>query len=219
MLARSPYIYGEALARLTEIPAFNDPLNGPGVRLSVLRNDKLPLKVALKFLNKYIDEKESLKGNTDRKLFMKRVEAGSLIAKMAARKDLPPEMLKKLAKTSDNAEVLADVAMNVNTPPPTLRILAKERDFAIKLAVAKNPSSPISALITVLKTAKTEFPDDTGRHNRQRQQLADAVQDNPNYTIAGRVKAGASDLLRRLVKEELEAVFREKGIKIDETSA
>jgi hypothetical protein len=103
--------------------------------------------------------------------------------------------------------------MNTNTPPDVLSDLAKDRTFMIKLAVAKNPSSPMAALATVLKTAKTDFPDDTGRHNRQRQQLADAVQNNPNYTMTGRIKAGASDLLRRLVKEELEAVLREKGIK------
>ena len=75
------------------------------------------------------------------------------------------------------------------------------------------------ALVTVLKTAKTDFPDDTGRHNRQRQQIADAVQNNPNYTMKARFWRGASDLVRKLFKEELEAVFREKGIKIDETSA
>jgi len=167
--------------------------------------------VALKYLDKYlaIPQEPRQKGEA----YRKQAEAFNMIRGMASRKDLPAEMLKKLATTSNDAEVLTDVAMNVNTPPPTLRILAKERDFATKLAVAKNPSSPMAALATVLKTAKTDFPDDTGRHNRQRQQLADAVQNNPNYTIAGRVKAGASDLLRRLVKEELEAVLREKGIK------
>ena len=212
LLARSPYIHGEALARLTEIPVFNEPgFEGQRVRYNVLSNDKLPLEIALKFLDKYvaISQEPKQKGEA----YKKQIEAQTMIRYMASRKDLPAEMLKKLATTSNDTEVLTDVAMNVNTPPPTLTILAKERDFPIKLAVAKNPSSPMSALITVLKTAKTEFPDDTGRHNRQRQQLADAVQNNPNYTIAGRVKAGASDLLRRLVKEELEAVLREKGIK------
>ncbi len=212
LLAINPYIHGEALARLTEIPVFNDPSwDGKRVRHNVLSNDKLPLEIALKFLNKYvaIPQEPRQKGEA----YQKQAEAQSMIRYMASRKDLPAEMLEKLATTSNDAEVLIDVAINVNTPPRTLRILAKERDFAIKLAVAKNPSSPISALITVLKTAKTEFPDDTGRDNRRRQRLADEVQNNPNYTIAGRVKAGASDLLRRLVKEELEAVLREKGIK------
>jgi hypothetical protein len=212
LLARSPYIHGEALARLTEIPVFNEPgFEGQRVRYNVLSNDKLPLEIALKFLDKYvaIPQQPRQKGEA----YKKQAEAQSMIRYMASRKDLPAEMLEKLATTSNDTEVLTDVAMNVNTPPRTLRILAKERDFAIKLAVAKNPSSPISALITVLKTAKTEFPDDTGRDNRRRQRLADAVQNNPNYTIAGRVKAGASDLLRRLVKEELKAVLREKGIK------
>ena len=211
LLARSPHIHGEALARLTEIPAFNDPIYGNMVRANVLLNDKLPLNLALRYLDKYlaIPQEPRQKGEA----YRKQAEALNAIRDMASRKDLPAEMLKKLATTSNDAIVLTDVAMNVNTPPPTLRILAKERGFAIKLAVAKNPSSPMAALATVLKTAKTDFPDDTGRHNRQRQQLADAVQNNPNYTIASRVKAGASDLLRRLVKEELEAVLREKGIK------
>ena len=212
LLAINPYIHGEALARLTEIPVFNDPSwDGKRVRHNVLSNDKLPLEIALKFLNKYvaIPQEPRQKGEA----YQKQAEAQSMIRYMASRKDLPAEMLEKLATTSNDTEVLIDVAINVNTPPRTLRILAKERDFAIKLAVAKNPSSPISALITVLKTAKTEFPDDTGRDNRRRQRLADEVQNNPNYTIAGRVKAGASDLVRKLVKEELEAVLREKGIK------
>ena len=212
LLARSPYIHGEALARLTEIPVFNEPgFESQRVRYNVLSNDKLPLEIALKFLDKYvaIPQQPRQKGEA----YKKQVEAQTMIRYMASRKDLPAEMLKKLATTSNDTEVLTDVAMNVNTPPDVLSNLAKDREFMIKLAVAKNPSSPVAALATVLKTAKTEFPDDTGRDNRRRQQLADAVQNNPNYTIAGRVKAGASDLLRRLVKEELEAVFREKGIK------
>lgn len=212
LLARSPYIHGEALARLTEIPVFNEPgFEGQRVRYNVLSNDKLPLEIALKFLDKYvaIPQQPRQKGEA----YKKQVEAQTMIRYMASRKDLPAEMLKKLATTSNDTEVLTDVAMNVNTPPDVLSNLAKDREFMIKLAVAKNPSSPVAALATVLKTAKTEFPDDTGRDNRRRQQLADAVQNNPNYTIAGRVKAGASDLLRKLVKEELEAVLREKGIK------
>lgn len=212
LLARSPYIHGEALARLTEIPVFNESdWNGQRVRHNVLSNDKLPLEIALKFLDKYvaIPQEPRQKGEA----YQNQAEAQSMIRYMASRKDLPAEMLEKLATTSNDAEVLTDVAMNVNTPPRTLRILAKKRDFAIKLAVAKNPSSPISALITVLKTAKTEFPDDTGRDNRRRQQLADAVQNNPNYTMKSRFWRGASDLLRKLVKEELKAVLREKGIK------
>lgn len=212
LLARSPYIHGEALARLTEIPVFNEPgFEGQRVRYNVLSNDKLPLEIALKFLDKYvaIPQQPRQKGEA----YKKQVEAQTMIRYMASRKDLPAEMLKKLATTSNDTEVLTDVAMNVSTPPDVLSNLAKDREFMIKLAVAKNPSSPVAALATVLKTAKTEFPDDTGRDNRRRQQLADAVQNNPNYTIAGRVKAGASDLLRKLVKEELEAVLREKGIK------
>jgi hypothetical protein len=212
LLAINPYIHGEALARLTEIPVFSGSnWFRQRVRYSVLSNDKLPLEIALKFLDKYvaIPQEPKQKG----KAYQEQVEAQIMIRYMASRKDLPAEMLKKLATTSNDAEVLTDVAMNVNTPPRTLRILAKERGFATKLAVAKNPSSPISALITVLKTAKTDFPDDTGRHNRQRQQLADAVQNNPNYTMKSRFWRGASDLVKKLVKEELEAVLREKGIK------
>ena len=204
--------HGEGLARLTEIPVFNESdWNGQRVRYNVLSNDKLPLEIALKFLDEYvaIPQEPRQKGEA----YQKQVEAQSMIRYMASRKDLPAEMLEKLATTSNDAEVLTDVAMNVNTPPPTLRILAKQRDFAIKLAVAKNPSSPMSALVTVLKTAKTEFPDDTGRDNRRRQQLADAVQSHPNYTMKARFWRGASDLVRKLVKEELEAVLREKGIK------
>ncbi len=222
LLARSPYIHGEALARLTEIPAFNVPdWDGKRVRYNVLSNDKLPLEIALKFLDKYVDMLQDPgafirpAGGVDRRRERSILleEAETMIRYMASRKDLPAEMLEKLATISNDTEVLTDVAMNVNTPPDVLSDLARDRTFMIKLAVAKNPSSPMAALATVLKTAKTEFPDDTGRHNRQRQQLADAVQNNPNYTIAGRVKAGASDLLRRLVKEELKAVLREKGIK------
>jgi len=209
LLSQNPYIDDKALFRLTKIPVFNDPREGYRVRVNVLKNDKLPLEIALEFLDKYIDELSS----QDELSFRARTEAESMLRNMASRKDLPAEMLKKLATTSNDAEVLTDVAMNVNTPPPTLRILAKERYFPIKLAVAKNPSSPMSALMTVLKTAKTDFPDDTGRHNRQRQQLADAVQNNPNYTMKARFWRGASDLVRKLVKEELEAVLREKGIK------
>jgi len=211
LLARSPHIHGEALARLTEIPAFNHPIYGDMVRANVLSNDKLPLNLALRYLDKYlaIPQEPRQKGEA----YRKQAEALNAIRDMASRKDLPAEMLEKLATTSNDAEVLTDVAMNTNTPPDVLSDLAKDRTFMIKLAVAKNPSSPMTALATVLKTAKTDFPDDTGRHNRQRQQLADAVQNNPNYTMTGRIKAGASDLLRRLVKEELEAVLREKGIK------
>lgn len=210
LLAASPYIRGEDLARLTEVPAFSDPKE-QGIRTVILRNDKLPLEVALKYLDKYlaIPQEPRQKGEA----YRGQAEAFSMIQDMSSREDLPAEMLKKLATTSNDARVLANVAMNVNTPPPTLRILAKERGFATKLAVAKNPSSPMSALVTVLKTAKTEFPDDTGRHNRQRRQLADAVQNNPNYTMKARFWRGASDLVRKLVKEELEAVLREKGIK------
>ena len=209
LLTENPYIDGKSLARLTKIPVFNDPNEGYRVRINVLKNDKLPLEIALGFLDKYIDKLSSQDGLS----FRARTEAESVLRNMASRKDLPAEMLKKLSITSNDAEVLTDVAMNTNTPPDVLSDLAKDRTFMIKLAVAKNPSSPMAALATVLKTAKTDFPDDTGRHNRQRQQLADAVQNNPNYTMTGRVKAGASDLLRRLVKEELEAVLREKGIK------
>ena len=209
LLSQNPYIDDRALFRLTRIPVFNDPKEGYRVRVNVLKNDKLPLKVALEFLDKYIDKLSS----QDELSFSMRAEAESVLRNMASRKDLPAEMLKKLATTSNDAEVLTDVAMNVNAPPDILSDLARDRTFAIKLAVAKNPSSPMAALATVLKTAKTDFPDDTGRDNRRRQQLADAVQNNPNYTIASRVKAGASDLLRRLVKEELKAVLREKGIK------
>ena len=209
LLSQNPYIDDRALFRLTRIPVFNDPKEGYRVRVNVLKNDKLPLKVALEFLDKYIDKLSS----QDELSFSMRAEAESVLRNMASRKDLPAEMLKKLATTSNDTEVLTDVAMNVNTPPDVLSDLARDRTFAIKLAVAKNPSSPMAALATVLKTAKTDFPDDTGRDNRRRQQLADAVQNNPNYTIASRAKAGASDLLRRLVKEELKAVLREKGIK------
>jgi len=214
LLSRSPYIHAEALVRLTEIPAFINHDDSSSVRMSVLGNDKLPLKVALKYLDKYIEERKSLSSqDRDRESFLKRVEADNVIEDMASRKDLPPEMLKKLAKTSDSAKVLSDVGMNVNTPPDVLLDLATERIFMIKMAVAKNPSSPANVLTALLKSIKKDVLDGTGRGKRRAEQLTSAVQNNPNYTIAGRVKAGASDLLRRLVKEELEAVLREKGIK------
>ena len=212
LLSRSPYISGKSLARLTKIPAFTDRSRAQQrVIYNVLSNDKLPLEVALKFLNKYLavmQDPESFGGPMGRL----QAEAQTVIEYISSRKDLPPEVLEKLSN-SNSAPVLADVAMNVNTPPDVLTKLAGERIFMVKIAVAKNPSSPVEALTKLIKTVN-RGDRMTGRDQR----IIDAVQDNPNYTIAGRAKAGAAGLFRRLVKEELEAVLRERGIKTDETS-
>jgi len=207
LLSRSPYISGESLARLTKIPAFTRERRQhvrQRVIYSVLSNDKLPLEVALKFLNKYLavmQEPESFGGHLGRL----QAEAQTVIEYISSRKDLPPEVLERLSN-SNSGPVLADVAMNINTPPDVLIKLAGERIFMVKMAVAKNPSSPVEALTKLIKTAN-RGDRTTGRDQR----IIDAVQDNPNYTMAGRAKVGATDLFRRLVREELEAVLRERN--------
>ena len=215
LLSRSPYISGESLARLTKIPAFRLERRQhvrQRVIYNVLSNDKLPLEVALKFLNKYLavmQEPESFGGHLGRL----QAEAQTVIEYIASRKDLPPEVLERLSN-SNSAPVLADVASNVNTPPDVLTKLAGERVFMVKMAVAKNPSSPAKALTKMFKEIAM-----AGRDTGRDQRLLDAIKAHPNYAKFSVMAPMAMSLggelakrkFRKLFREELEAVLRERN--------
>jgi hypothetical protein len=215
LLSRNPYISGESLARLTKIPAFRLERRQhvrQRVIYSVLSNDKLPLEVALKFLNKYLaamQEPESFGGHLGRL----QAEAQAVIEYIASRKDLPPEVLERLSN-SNSAPVLADVASNVNTPPDVLIKLAGERVFMVKMAVAKNPSSPAKALTKMFKEIAM-----AGRDTGRDQRLLNAIKAHPNYAKFSVMAPMAMSLggelakrkFRKLFREELEAVLRERN--------
>ena len=217
LLSRSPYISGESLARLTKIPAFTSErrqYQRQTVIYNVLSNHKLPLEVALKFLNKYLAvmQDPNAKSRSGYR-GMLQAEAPAVIQYIASRKDLPPEMLERLSNSND-ALVLGDVASNVNTPPDVLIKLAGERMFMIKMAVAKNPSSPAKALTKIFKEVAM-----AGRDTDRDQRLLDAIKVHPNYAKFSVMAPMAMSLggelakrkFRKLFREELEAVLRERN--------
>ena len=222
LLSRNPYISGESLVRLTKIPAFTRERRRhvrQRVVYSVLSNDKLPLEVALKFLNKYLAVEQgrmqfdSRRGGLFAPTGAMRAEAQTVIEYIASRKDLPPEALERLSN-SNSAPALADVASNVNTPPDVLTKLAGERVFMVKMAVAKNPSSPAKALTKMFKEIVM-----AGRDTGRDQRLLDAIKAHPNYAKFSVMAPMAMSLggelakrkFRKLFREELEAVLRERN--------
>jgi hypothetical protein len=222
LLSRNPYISGESLARLTKIPAFRLERRQhvrQRVIYNVLSNDKLPLEVALKFLNKYLAVEQgrlrfdSRRGGMVAPTGAMQAEAQTVIEYIASRKDLPPEVLERLSN-SNSAPVLADVASNVNTPPDVLIKLAGERVFMVKMAVAKNPSSPAKALTKMFKEIAM-----AGRDTGRDQRLLNAIKAHPNYAKFSVMAPMAMSLggelakrkFRKLFREELEAVLRERN--------
>ena len=199
-IAKNLNTSGKALASLVDSEVYN---MHDYVRNAVINNEKLPMETTLKILERYIDMDMTPPPRLAGILSAEQSQGLTMVRAIASRKDLAEETLTRLSKY-DDAYVQADVAMNKRTPPDTLDDLASSEHNLVKIAVAKNPSTTAATLVKMSKDNKEAG----GTRSVRLQRVIEA---NPNYTMAGRAKAGAADLFRRLVREELEAALRERN--------
>lgn len=199
-IAANPNTSGKALASLVDSEVYN---MHDYVRNAVINNEKLPMETTLKILERYIDMDMTPPPRLAGILSAEQSQGLTMVRAIASRKDLAEETLVRLSKY-DDAYVQADVAMNKRTPPDTLDDLASSKYNVVKMAVAKNPSTTAATLVKMTK-------DNKEARGIRSMRLQGAIEANPNYTMAGRAKAGAADLFRRLVREELEAALRERN--------
>jgi len=119
-----------------------------------------------------------------------------VVERLAQRRDLPKSIAMRLAD-HESAQVRYWLAWGTRGQAPEVLIkLASDEEERVRREVAQHLSAPLEALKILVK-------DPEPRVRR-------AARNNHNWTMLSRAQLGASDLYKRIFKEELEAALREK---------
>jgi len=119
-----------------------------------------------------------------------------VVERLAQRGDLPKSIAMRLAD-HESAEVRRWLAWGTRRHTPEVLIkLASDEDERVRRAVAQHLNAPLEALKILVKDPEPRVRALAGEHH--------------NWTMLGRAQLGASDLYKRIFKEELEAALREK---------
>ena len=119
----------------------------------------------------------------------------SVVEQLAQRKDLPKSIAMRLTDHK-SAKVRYWLAWGTRGAPEVLVKLASDEEEGVRREVAQHVETPIEALKILVKDPEPRVRAAAKKHH--------------NWTMLGRASAGASDLYKRIFKEELEAALREK---------
>ena len=113
------------------------------------------------------------------------------------RRDLPKNVLMRLANHK-GVDVRKSLVRHAGSDHPEILIkLASDEDHKVRFEVAASMYAPVEALKILVDDPEP------------RVELA--ARGNQNYTMLGRAGASVSDLYKRMFKEEIEAVLRERS--------
>ncbi|BAY86254.1 hypothetical protein NIES267_57600 [Calothrix parasitica NIES-267] len=87
---------------------------------------------------------------------------------LSYRNDIPTNILKKIARRSDDYRILERIALNPNCDVETLEILAEDIDYGVRSNVARNTKTPLHIL--------EKLAEDSYKEARY------AILNNPNFT-------------------------------------
>jgi len=119
-----------------------------------------------------------------------------VVERLAQRGDLPKSIAMRLAD-HESAMVRRWLAWGTRRHTPEVLIkLASDEDERVRREVAQHLNAPLEALKILVKDPEPRVRALAGEHH--------------NWTMLGRAQLGASDLYKRIFKEELEAALREK---------
>ena len=119
-----------------------------------------------------------------------------VVEELAQRGDLPKSIAMRLAD-HESAKVRRWLAWGTRRHTPEVLIkLASDEDERVRREVAQHLNAPLEALKILVKDPEPRVRALAGEHH--------------NWTMLGRAQLGASDLYKRIFKEELEAALREK---------
>ena len=113
------------------------------------------------------------------------------------RRDLPKNVLMRLANHK-GVSVRKSLVRHAGSDHPEILIkLASDEDHKVRYEVAASMYAPVEALKILV--------------NDPEPRVEVAARGNQNYTMLGRAGASASDLYKRMFKEEIEAALRERS--------
>ena len=118
-----------------------------------------------------------------------------VVERLAQRKDLPKSIAMRLTD-HESAKVRYWLAWGTRGAPEVLVKLASDEEEGVRREVAQHLNAPLEALEILVKDPEPRVRNAAKKHH--------------NWTMLGRARAGASDLYKRIFKEELEAALREK---------
>ena len=118
-----------------------------------------------------------------------------VVERLAQRKDLPKSIAMRLTD-HESAKVRYWLAWGTRGAPEVLVKLASDEEEGVMREVAQHLNAPLEALEILVKDPEPRVRNAAKKHH--------------NWTMLGRARAGASDLYKRIFKEELEAALREK---------